>query len=603
MYNQIVRLACLFFFLLITSAFAQSQPVPSIGYQLRELYQTTSYTYIGGLTVNGQYAYFGEGDSKIMRQHLGTGATNHIGTLPPPGVGASYVAWVDDRLHVGYAEDYSFPTPPFCRLGWINESGDFDYQTGINGVFDAAADSSGAFYINAATAVGNTRIYRYDIASTSLTHVITIGGFSGGIAFDSQDRLYVADNNNGVILRFTPLQLSAGNLSAADGEQIYHAYAGYLAFDHLDRLYLTTDGGNSLVMINPETGDLLRTIALDTGVGYGIGWIAWDRQRNALMLVYSDYFVAANSTLNAIKYDLPDSGIHGTSSVFKGWVAAYRDYIRPDITSGGYARDADAQECTPGEAIIGKPAVFDPDVWPLGNILSLGNGGAITLEFDSPIFNGPGPDFAVFENAFGYDDHTYTEFSYVEVATTTNAWARFPVTFLATNLFVPFGPAYAMIDVTDVDGLAGKHHLEYGTPFDLDWLKNHPNVLNGTVDLNRIAYVRLTDVIGNGTTFDDWGNPILDPHGALTSPTDGFDLRGVGVIHLAGVSVKQSGNEMTTEWYGYPGRTYQPQHLIGNHWNDLGSPITGTGGVHRITFTPDHSVHLMRIEQQIPFTP
>ena len=67
--------------------------------------------------------------------------------------------------------------------------------------------------------------------------------------------------------------------------------------------------------------------------------------------------------------------------------------------------------------------------------------------------------------------------------------------------------AYGTIEIGNVHNLAGKHPnaggICTGTPFDLDDLAGHPDVVSGTVDLNAIRYVRIVDVPGNGDFFDD----------------------------------------------------------------------------------------------------
>jgi hypothetical protein len=52
------------------------------------------------------------------------------------------------------------------------------------------------------------------------------------------------------------------------------------------------------------------------------------------------------------------------------------------------------------------------------HVVSLGDEGSITLGFNAPIANGPGADFAVFENGFlsGGAGLAYLELAYVEVS-------------------------------------------------------------------------------------------------------------------------------------------------------------------------------------------
>ena len=62
------------------------------------------------------------------------------------------------------------------------------------------------------------------------------------------------------------------------------------------------------------------------------------------------------------------------------------------------------------------------------------------------------------------------------------------------------------------------------------------------MDLNNVRYIRLTDVIGDGSTTDQCGNPIYSPYydgsqlpslvAAPDSATDGFCLRGAAILEV-----------------------------------------------------------------------
>ena len=69
----------------------------------------------------------------------------------------------------------------------------------------------------------------------------------------------------------------------------------------------------------------------------------------------------------------------------------------------------------------------------------------------------------------------------------------------------------------------------YGTPFDLAALRNSPLVRDGSVDLTAIKYVRIVDIVGDGTTLDSFGRGIVDP--ISSGPTAGFDLDGIAVLN------------------------------------------------------------------------
>lgn len=153
------------------------------------------------------------------------------------------------------------------------------------------------------------------------------------------------------------------------------------------------------------------------------------------------------------------------------------------------------------------PAADDPT-----HITCLGDGGTITLSFPGFIKDGPGPDFAVFENSFS---NTFLEFAWVEVSSDGVNFTRFPSHSKTASPVATFGS----VDPTDVDGLAGKYRQPFGTPFDL-----------ADLGMDQVSHVRLVDVVGDGTAKDTDGNAIYDPF--PNNGSAGFDLDAVGVLHL-----------------------------------------------------------------------
>lgn len=177
--------------------------------------------------------------------------------------------------------------------------------------------------------------------------------------------------------------------------------------------------------------------------------------------------------------------------------------------------------------------------------------GSITLGFDSPIVNGIGADFAVFENGFGFGGSTslFAEFAFVEVSSNGSDFLRFPSISLNTAASAGSG-AFQGFDVSNVYNLAGKHASNWGTPFDLEELQSDTLVLSGVLDLNNIGYVRLVDVVGSGELLDEngfpidgisrdsLGNPILDNW--VTANSAGFDYVGlstgaIGVLNVSAI--------------------------------------------------------------------
>ncbi|MEW6265794.1 MAG: choice-of-anchor U domain-containing protein [Thermodesulfobacteriota bacterium] len=205
----------------------------------------------------------------------------------------------------------------------------------------------------------------------------------------------------------------------------------------------------------------------------------------------------------------PDfAAVHMNDPAFIAWASGYRDVI--------YGSDVEDVWKTP-ELALG-PAVGDSY-----HIVCLGNGGRITMTFNQPIRDRSGWDFAVFENSF---NDTFLELAYVEVSSNGVNFTRFPNRSLTANPVNAFGA----VDPSDIMGLASKYRQGYGTPFDLHDLVNNEAVTAGLVDINAIKYVRIIDIIGDGTYFDSTGQVIYDPYPTILS--GGFDLEAIGVKYL-----------------------------------------------------------------------
>lgn len=180
------------------------------------------------------------------------------------------------------------------------------------------------------------------------------------------------------------------------------------------------------------------------------------------------------------------------------------------------------------------------------NIVCLGRGGEITLEFQQPIIDGTGADFAVFENSFS---NQFLELAWVEVSSDGIHFLRFP-NFSQTPS--PVG-GFGTIDAKKIHGFAGKYRAGYGTPFDLAEIRaaHAASLLDSSlfpssysadllanfdeVDFDNIRYIRLIDVVGDGSQYsalrftENQGFIIYDPY--PTTGSAGFDLDAVAVIH------------------------------------------------------------------------
>jgi hypothetical protein len=208
-----------------------------------------------------------------------------------------------------------------------------------------------------------------------------------------------------------------------------------------------------------------------------------------------------------------------TVAAMNAWATGHEDLAR------GPMNIAEPQL---GDASFGDPDfVLGPAAGTNEELISLGDGGSIVLTFAEPIRDGAGVDFAVFENGFWTEEGLFAELAFVEVSTNGVDYARFESVSLPTQA-VDTG---IEVDPTDYYNLAGDQAAGLGTGFDLAELQSHPMVSGGQVHLQNIRYVRVTDVIGDGSTADAYMNPVYDPY-----PTDfwigGFDLDAVGVINV-----------------------------------------------------------------------
>ena len=146
-------------------------------------------------------------------------------------------------------------------------------------------------------------------------------------------------------------------------------------------------------------------------------------------------------------------------------------------------------------------------------IVTLGDGGSITLSFATPILDTDGFDLVVFENGISTTaGRGFFELAFVEVSTDGIVFLRFPAHSTTPTPTSPY--AFLELDPTNLDGMAGKYPATYGTPFDFAWL-----------GLTSVSHVRIVDILGNGQTFDANNQPIYDPY--PTAGSAGFDLDAV----------------------------------------------------------------------------
>jgi hypothetical protein len=209
--------------------------------------------------------------------------------------------------------------------------------------------------------------------------------------------------------------------------------------------------------------------------------------------------------------------------------------------------------------------------------VSLGDSGVAVLTFAHPIYNGTGPDFAVFENGFlnpSNDSQAFLELGFVEVSSDGVNYTRFPATSLTDDNVQITNDSYMYANL--LHNLAGSYIAMYGTPFDLEELAGTPGL-----DINNITHVRIVDVIGDisgHSTHDSAGRVVNDPW-PTPYPSCGFDLDAVGVIHEVGAnSVQQLSNEVTVSVFPNPATDVLIVRVKGPQPEGLQGTLTSIAG-------------------------
>lgn len=243
--------------------------------------------------------------------------------------------------------------------------------------------------------------------------------------------------------------------------------------------------------------------------------------KRILFLIAILYFPAAQAQF------APQAGVAGSTAI-SATDNSIVDWAISCELDLGYIDIADKSQ---GKVNLGDAT--SPIGIPDNFVVSLGDSGRATVTFKAPIYNGPGPDFVVFENGFANPadpEESFMELAFVEVSSDGVNFARFePTCNTDTTKQIPGTGVYSV--ASKVNNLAGKYIARWGTPFDLEELK-----ALSSVDVNNITHIRIVDVIGDigaHATRDKNGNKINDPY-----PTNfisgGFDLDAVGVMYLKG---------------------------------------------------------------------
>ncbi len=287
-----------------------------------------------------------------------------------------------------------------------------------------------------------------------------------------------------------------------------------------------------------------------------------------LFLLFANLGLLAQTPYAAAAGEAGSDAIHKDSSLIKGWATSCklkRGYLNIADPAAGFTSVGDSTSAL-GEALS-------------NGVLSLGDSGYATLRFDASLFDGPGPDFAIFENGFkaqtgGY----YLELAFVEVSSDGQNFFRFPahsLTDTSSGL-----NSFGTLQPRQLNNLAGKYRSGYGTPFDLAELAG----ING-LDIQAISHLRIVDVVGAHSgphaSRDTAGRAVVDPY-PTAFPGGGFDLDAVAAIHLNPVGLDE--NSLTNVRL-YPNPVRDLLYLNGVDQNadyelvDLNGRLVGEGQI------------------------
>jgi len=231
--------------------------------------------------------------------------------------------------------------------------------------------------------------------------------------------------------------------------------------------------------------------------------------------------------------------IAADSSIISGWVSRAR--VWP-----GWQDIADTSI---GRANFGDSSAVSGPADEL--VVSLGDGGYAEIYFNTPLKDGPGPEFAIFENSFS---DTYLELALVEVSSNGQDFVRFPAICLS-DTSVQIG-SFGSSRPEDIFQLAGKYRARFGQPFDLVALRD-----SSGLRLDSIVALRIIDVVGHlkRGSRDSRGFPINDPYPTAFA-SGGFDLDAVALLRPSGMTREEDAALRRSYVYPNPAREYLSWH-------------------------------------------
>ncbi|MBN4049634.1 T9SS type A sorting domain-containing protein [Bacteroidales bacterium AH-315-N07] len=402
---------------------------------------------------------------------------------------------VNDTAYVGVPGNQSSTSGKLALidLSNLNFVREIDFGSSGRQIGSLLSDGNKIYTVNSIHWDSAGVIGLYDIASGTVDTLIQMGtAVSGGLML--KDGLLYTKFGQGVgTFNINTLQIQDTSIIP------YQCSSG--TFDKINnQLYVTATNFSTYgrTYIYKLTGELVDSFEVGISTqGIGIKYIT---------SVNGPYAPPAGQS--------GSTAIYKDSSVLSAWATNSTVVRGPmDISDPGAG---DASTGTPEDA-TGKSQEK--------GVVSLGDGGYATLTFDGAIYNGPGYDFAVFENSF---DDDFLELAFVEVSSDGVNFFRFDAVSLTQDT-AQVG-TFDSINATNLYNLAGKYRGAYGTPFDLEELSETPGL-----NIDSVTHVKIIDVTGSindpYATYDSWGNKVNDPWPTPFAP-GGFDLDAVGVINF-----------------------------------------------------------------------
>ncbi len=246
-----------------------------IQYSLPNLTYAYGGTALGHLP-DGRYV-FGESGNLYLQDAWGSPSYTPF-SMEPSSIDPSFIAIWDETLGVigaggvtGYSELYTF-IPGNTASTFSNIGTNYNFQ-------GALRDAESLFVNGASWSQSSNAIYYMTLdGATNKLIVDNISQFSAGMTLDISGNLYVADNDDGAVYRFTPLQLDAAitgaPLTLASGQFVHDfgggGNVGSIAVDGLGRIWTAGWGQEGLKVYNPLLDQEFSYIPALTNTNYKV---------------------------------------------------------------------------------------------------------------------------------------------------------------------------------------------------------------------------------------------------------------------------------------------------------------------------------------------